>query len=361
MGSTEKRCTPSSNGSSGIWRVAARPDPHPFALWTRRWCGPSQLPNRTRVSFGTRGLPGLDVGEVAPPTPRHRDQFRMWRPFGPARAPRHMPSFWSTPKQSDSPRTQPRPCVSGSRSDCPGERQTEGHECCGPRRRRVASGLPLHHGAQLAVDLTLCSATSGDGLPQPYAARTNGAIFVQARTDKEAKYAELVANSVCFFVVVALETGGLWSAEAIEFIGMMAPARARGVLPVFRCSVHLAWRRRWTRMLAVSCALSFANSLVTLCLGTWSGADGGKFDSAVARRLVCLSFASCDRVVERLLRSFRRVEKISVVLHVLFQLCFFVCPPVLLFVASSAPLFDFIFVSFFSPICPYSWGVLVSW
>ena len=56
----------------------------------------------------------------------------------------------------------------------------------------VASGLPLHHGAQLAVDITLRSATTAAGLPCTNAAHTNGAVLHRARVEKAAKYSELL-------------------------------------------------------------------------------------------------------------------------------------------------------------------------
>ena len=110
----------------------------------------------------------------------------------------------------------------------------------------LASGLPMHH---VAVDTTLRSATFAEGLPQPNAAHTNGAVLIRARTDKQTKYAELVAGNLFFFLVIALETGGRWSTEAVELVDMMAGARAREVLQILPRSVHLAWGRRWTRML----------------------------------------------------------------------------------------------------------------
>ena len=144
----------------------------------------------------------------------------------------------------------------------------------------LASGLPMRHGAQLAIDITLRSATSANGLPRRNAAHRDGAVLTQARADKEAKYAELVAGNHCFLVVIALETGGRWSGEAVEFIDMLAGARAREVLPLMRRSVHLAWRRRWMRMLAVSCARAFATSLVAPGQDAWSGTDGPSPDLA---------------------------------------------------------------------------------
>ena len=94
-----------------------------------------------------------------------------------------------------------------------------------------ASGLPMQHVAQLAIDITLRSATSANGLPQRNAAHIDGAVLTRARADKEAKYAELVGGNQCFLVVVALEIGGRWSGDAVEFIDMMAVAPRAGGSP----------------------------------------------------------------------------------------------------------------------------------
>ena len=74
----------------------------------------------------------------------------------------------------------------------------------------VAAGLPIHHGAQLVVDITLHSAVTSVGAPRATVATVNGAALSQARRDKEAKYAELVTSERCRLVVVALkvEHGG---------------------------------------------------------------------------------------------------------------------------------------------------------
>ena len=138
----------------------------------------------------------------------------------------------------------------------------------------VAAGLPIHHGAQLAVDITVRSAVTSVGAPRATAATVNGAALLQARRDKEAKYAELVASERCRLVVVALETGGRWSTEALEFVADMASSRARDAPPVLRCSAFLAWRKRWTRMLSISCAMAFATSLVVNHTDAWAGVDG---------------------------------------------------------------------------------------
>ena len=121
----------------------------------------------------------------------------------------------------------------------------------------VASGLPLHHGAQLAVDITMCSAVTSSDEARPGAAHVDGIVCINARTDKELKYAELLAGDRCRLIVVALETGGRWSPEALEFIEGLGRARAREAPPNQARSAFLAWRRKWTRLLSVSCAKAF--------------------------------------------------------------------------------------------------------
>ena len=131
----------------------------------------------------------------------------------------------------------------------------------------LATGLPLYFGAQLAVDITLRCALASDGTAQPGAARMDGAVCTRAWEDKERKYSE----------AVALETGGRWSEESLQFVESLAAVRARDAPPALFHSAALAWRRRWARMIAVSCARSFASSLVAIpstALQSLGGADG---------------------------------------------------------------------------------------
>ena len=46
------------------------------------------------------------------------------------------------------------------------------------------------------------------------------------------------------WVVVALETGGRWSPEAVEFVEQLAAARARDAPPSLQRSSFLSWRRK---------------------------------------------------------------------------------------------------------------------
>ena len=140
----------------------------------------------------------------------------------------------------------------------------------------LASGLPLFHRAQLAVDVTLRCALTASGTPRPGAAAVDGIVCAGARADKELKYSELLSGDRCRLVVVAMETGGRWSPEAVEFVENLAAARARDAPPTLQRSTFLGWRRRWSRMLSISCGRSFANSLVAQSLvpHALAGIDG---------------------------------------------------------------------------------------
>ena len=126
----------------------------------------------------------------------------------------------------------------------------------------VASGLRLRHGAQLTVDVTLRSATTSCGAVCTNAANMDGAVLFRVRRDKETKHAELVGGARCHLVVVAIETGGRWSDESMNFISDLASDRSRNVPQALQRQAFLAWRRRWTRTLAVSCCRAFSSSLI---------------------------------------------------------------------------------------------------
>ena len=126
----------------------------------------------------------------------------------------------------------------------------------------LAQDLPCFGGTQLAVDITLRSVLGSSGEPQPHAADVDGAVLLTARRDKEATYPELATSTRCRLVVVAIETGGRRSEEAVQFIWQLAQAKAQEAPRFLTQQVGLAWERRWTRMLSTVCASSFAASLV---------------------------------------------------------------------------------------------------
>ena len=89
----------------------------------------------------------------------------------------------------------------------------------------LASGLPLHHGGQLAVDITLRCALNSFGEATPNAATVNGATLFRARRDKETKYWELLRESRCQLIVMGIEgarqvQGGSPSLATIRVLGV---------------------------------------------------------------------------------------------------------------------------------------------
>ena len=126
----------------------------------------------------------------------------------------------------------------------------------------LAQSLPCRGGSQLAVDITLRSVLTACGEARPRTAEEDGIVAEGARRDKEEAYPELVASRPCSLVVVALETGGRWSAEAADFVEDLAYARARAAPPALRSAAAAAWQRRWARLLATASANAFAHSLL---------------------------------------------------------------------------------------------------
>ena len=141
----------------------------------------------------------------------------------------------------------------------------------------LAQDLPCFGGAQLAVDITLRCVLSSAGEPHPNTADVDGAALMVAREDKERIYPELTTSGRCRLVVVAIETGGRWSTEAVDFVRQLSFAKAREVPSFMQFSTALAWERRWTRMLSTVCSLSFAASLVepsdTCETWCWTGGE----------------------------------------------------------------------------------------
>ena len=73
----------------------------------------------------------------------------------------------------------------------------------------VCNGLPLWHGAQLAVDATLVSPLTRKGQPQPAADAQPGVALARAAQRKRRHtYPELLRARRCRLVVFGIETGG---------------------------------------------------------------------------------------------------------------------------------------------------------
>ena len=143
----------------------------------------------------------------------------------------------------------------------------------GRRLEVVADGLPLFGGAQLAVDTTLVSPLHADRSPHRHAADSDGAVLATARRRKERTYPELVGpESRARLVVLALETGGRWSDEALAFVRLLARAKVRSEPRILKKRVEQAWRLRWLSMLGCAAARALAASLLEL--RSSGGVDG---------------------------------------------------------------------------------------
>ena len=88
-----------------------------------------------------------------------------------------------------------------------------------------------------------------------------------ARRDKEWEYTQLLAGDQCRLVVVAINNGAL--KQVCGYAGRSQGTRGS----VSVAAVQFAWRCRWQRMSAVSCARAVASSLVSGLLDPM-GTDG---------------------------------------------------------------------------------------
>ena len=126
----------------------------------------------------------------------------------------------------------------------------------------LASGLPCFQGSQLAIDVTLRSSLDQNGDAKGQSHWKNSFTLDEARKDKESTYPELHSGNRCRLVALGLDVNGRMSAETVDFLERLARARARTVLYFFQKAASLAYRRRWSRMLAVLAASSVAALLL---------------------------------------------------------------------------------------------------
>ena len=131
----------------------------------------------------------------------------------------------------------------------------------------VCNGLPLWHGAQLAVDATIVSPVGRTGEPQAGAdARPALALDQAAQRKRRHTYPELERARRCRLVVFGVEVGGRWSREAAQFVRLLARARAAAAPAALRVTARGAWVQRWSGILSVAAQRAFATSLLELPL-----------------------------------------------------------------------------------------------
>ena len=130
----------------------------------------------------------------------------------------------------------------------------------------VVDGLPLFHGAQLAIDTTMVSPgtsvrPSGRSCTRPCKA-----------TERSHLPRALGSQRTRPVLVLGCEVGGRWSDECLSFLRQLSKARVRHEPPGIRASARRAWLRRWSSILACCASRSLALSLLEQRGGL--GADG---------------------------------------------------------------------------------------
>ena len=126
------------------------------------------------------------------------------------------------------------------------------------RMEVLANGLPLWQATQAAVDTTFVSPI---GWPRLHSAGGCGARAGQGGggTPEQTTYPELLAARRCRLVVLAVEVGGRFGTEMVDFLRRLAVSKARAAPP---CAAVASGCHRWTGMLAVAAQRALTLSLL---------------------------------------------------------------------------------------------------
>ena len=127
---------------------------------------------------------------------------------------------------------------------------------------------------QQNINLFLSEATQRKPKNNADADAEDGVALRAARGRKERAYPELVRSQRCRLVVFAVEVGGRWSAESVDFVRQLAKAKARSAPELLRRSAELAWWLRWSGMLAVAAQSAVAATLLEEPLQGLTSHDG---------------------------------------------------------------------------------------
>ena len=123
----------------------------------------------------------------------------------------------------------------------------------------LASGPPMHHGAQLAVDITpqISCHVVQCSFSQRHSEWCNSGEGAGGQREQ-------IPRAVGWWQVPVGCGGGRnwWSMErrSVEF--HLASGRAREATPLLRRPSFLGWRHRWTRTLSISCSRAFVGRFV---------------------------------------------------------------------------------------------------
>ena len=104
--------------------------------------------------------------------------------------------------------------------------------------------------------------------PLPVVSRptTDSSLLAQKGVWKKKKNPELVRARRCRLVLVGVEVGGRFGAEAANWLRLLAGQRASDVQAAMRAAARAAWVARWSGLLAVAAQRAVAASLLELPL-----------------------------------------------------------------------------------------------
>merc|ERR1711966_519906 len=105
----------------------------------------------------------------------------------------------------------------------------------------IIDGLDLYQGQQIAIDATLVSPLTREGMPRLRSHLVDGAALVDAQRNKERTYHDVVCARRCHLLIAGIETGGRWSIEFSHFIRHLAKARAAACPPLVRKSMAVIY------------------------------------------------------------------------------------------------------------------------
>ena len=110
----------------------------------------------------------------------------------------------------------------------------------------LASGLPLYHGAQIAVNATLVSPLTRKGEARARAHRENGTALADAEKQKKTKdYPELATAERCRLVVAGMEVGGAGLKHREHYVVARTTRTCEGGLLCCPFLHRTVWQRPW--------------------------------------------------------------------------------------------------------------------
>ena len=125
----------------------------------------------------------------------------------------------------------------------------------------VTNGLPLWHGAQLAIDATIVSPVTRTGSARPGADTRPAAA---GRTQPDANGAKPTQSSRARDERGSSYSGLRLAGASASFLRLLAQHRAASVAAPLRAAARAGWVQRWSGMLAVAAMRAYAASLLEL-------------------------------------------------------------------------------------------------